>query len=214
MLFKYCTGRCGQRLRSVPSFLQSGIAEPYTGARSVLITRGVGDGTDRRAPCETVARLHRRHETLTARNRLWHVWNRCPIQAAPATLHANVSFVHSSRLAGRLEMPSQSLLQLRPIILHPAPNGCVIDVETALLQKLLNIRQRRESRRYHRTAQRMRPDSVCRHLKIAGRVTISRFFHMTCQLPGSCNPSENGGSTRCRSKGQALGVHGTIGYLS
>src|ERR1022692_1800142 len=39
-------------------------------------------------------------------------------------------------------MPSQSLLQLRPVILHPAPNGCVIDIETALLQQLLNIAQR------------------------------------------------------------------------
>src|ERR1022692_3802924 len=42
MLFKYCTGRCRQRLRSVPSFLLSGIAELYIGARSVLITRGWG----------------------------------------------------------------------------------------------------------------------------------------------------------------------------
>ena len=39
-------------------------------------------------------------------------------------------------------MPSQSLLQLRPVILHPAPDGCVIDMETALLQQLLNIAQR------------------------------------------------------------------------
>jgi hypothetical protein len=35
----------------------------------------------------------------------------------------------------------------------------------------------------HRTAQSMRPDSVCRHLKIAGRVIISRFFHVTSQQP-------------------------------
>ena len=28
MLFKYCTGRCRQRRRSVPSFCRSGIAEP------------------------------------------------------------------------------------------------------------------------------------------------------------------------------------------
>ena len=58
------------------------------------------------------------------------------------TLHANVGFVHSPRLVCRLEMPSQSLLQLRAVILHPAPDGCVIDVETALLQQLLNIAQR------------------------------------------------------------------------
>src|SRR6516164_9984194 len=39
-------------------------------------------------------------------------------------------------------MPSQSLLQLRAVILHPAPDRCVIDIETALLQQLLNIAQR------------------------------------------------------------------------
>jgi hypothetical protein len=29
----------------------------------------------------------------------------------------------------------------------------------------------------------MRPGSVCRHLKIAGRVPISQFFHVTSQQP-------------------------------
>src|SRR6516225_1328753 len=39
-------------------------------------------------------------------------------------------------------MPSQSLLQLRAVILHPAPNCGVVDVETTLLQQLVNIAQR------------------------------------------------------------------------
>src|SRR5271157_5415935 len=39
-------------------------------------------------------------------------------------------------------MLSQSKLQLRAVILHPAPDGCVIDMETTLLQQLLNIAQR------------------------------------------------------------------------
>jgi hypothetical protein len=62
---------------------------------------------------------------------------------APATLHADVSFVDSPRLVCRLEIPSQSLLQLRAVILHPAPDRGVIDIETALLQQLLNIAQRK-----------------------------------------------------------------------
>jgi hypothetical protein len=37
--------------------------------------------------------------------------------------------------------PSQSLLQLRAVILHPEPDRCVIDIETALLQQFLNIAQ-------------------------------------------------------------------------
>src|ERR1035437_5713977 len=66
-----------------------------------------------------------------------------PIQVAPATLHAHVGFVDSPRLVCRLEMLSQSLLQLRAVILHPAPDRCVIDIETALLQQFLNIAQRK-----------------------------------------------------------------------
>src|SRR5664280_649552 len=39
-------------------------------------------------------------------------------------------------------MLSLSLLQLRTVILPPAPDRCVINIETALLQQLLNIAQR------------------------------------------------------------------------
>src|ERR1019366_6659000 len=54
-----------------------------------------------------------------------------------------VGFVYSPRLVCRLEMLSQSLLQLRAVILHPAPDRCVIDIEATLLQQLLNIAQRK-----------------------------------------------------------------------
>ena len=37
------------------------------------------------------------------------------------------------------------------------------------------------------------PGSVCRHLKIAGRVPISRFFHVTASHPKSCNTSPKDG---------------------
>src|SRR6266702_2115582 len=40
-----------------------------------------------------------------------------------------------------------------------------------------------EYRRYQRTAQRMSAGSVCRHLKIVGRVAISRFFHVVSPGP-------------------------------
>jgi hypothetical protein len=36
-------------------------------------------------------------------------------------------------------MRSQSLLQLRAVILHPTPNRGAVDVETTLLQQFLNI---------------------------------------------------------------------------
>ena len=66
-----------------------------------------------------------------------------PVQVAPTTLHPNVGFVYPPRLVCRLAIPSQSLLQLGAVILHPAPDGCVIDVETTLLQQFLNIAQRK-----------------------------------------------------------------------
>lgn len=65
------------------------------------------------------------------------------IQVAPATLHAKVGFVYSPRLVCWFEIPSQSPLQLRAVILHPAPDRCVIDIETMLLQQFLNIVQRK-----------------------------------------------------------------------
>src|ERR1022692_3361410 len=142
MLFKYCTGRCRQRVRSVPSFLVSGIAELYIGARSVLITRGWG--WDR----SLSALRNRRLAASASRNaRQQEIDGGSPgidgpIQIAPPTLHTDVGFVDSARLVCRLEMPSQSLLQLRAVILHPAPDRGVIDIETALLQQLLNIAQR------------------------------------------------------------------------
>jgi hypothetical protein len=77
-------------------------------------------------------------------------------------------------LPNQVIMPSQSLLQLRTITLHPAPDRCVVDVETTLLQQFLHIPQRKRIAKYHWTAQSMNPGSVCRHLKFAGRVTISR----------------------------------------
>jgi hypothetical protein len=40
-------------------------------------------------------------------------------------------------------MPSQSLLQLWAVILDPAPDSSVIDVETTLFQQFLNIAQRK-----------------------------------------------------------------------
>ena len=35
------------------------------------------------------------------------------------------------------------MLQLRAVILHPAPDRCVIDMETAFLEQLFNIAQRK-----------------------------------------------------------------------
>src|SRR5215469_17839772 len=67
------------------------------------------------------------------------------LPSASASLHADVGFVHPLRFVGRLEMPSQSLLQLRAVILHPAPDRCVVNVETTLLQQLLNIAHRKRT---------------------------------------------------------------------
>src|ERR1019366_5596943 len=142
MLFKYCTGRCRQRVRSVPSFLLPGIAELYIGARSVLITRGWGWDRSPSALRNSRLAASASRNADSRKSMVVPFVIDGPIQVAPATLHANVGFVHSPRLVCRLEMPSQSLLHLRAVILHPAPDRGVIDIETALLQQLLNIAQR------------------------------------------------------------------------
>ena len=106
------------------------------------MTLEVADGTDRRAPCETGAWQHRRRGTLTARNRWWHRRNRwLDINRTGVPSHGH-RFRQPATTCCRLEMPSQSLLQLRAVILHPTPNRGVVDVETTLLQQLLNIAQR------------------------------------------------------------------------
>ena len=46
-------------------------------------------------------------------------------------------------LLGNLDQAVVESLQLGAVILHPAPDGCVIDVETTLLQKFLHIAQRK-----------------------------------------------------------------------
>src|SRR5664279_3268581 len=142
MLFKYCTGRCRQRLRSVPSFLLSGIAELYIGARSVLITRGWGWDRSPSALRNSRLAASASRDADSRKSMVAPLESNRPAQVAPTTLHPDVGFVDSPRLVCRLEMPSQSLLQLRAVILHPAPDRGVVDIETALLQQLLNIAQR------------------------------------------------------------------------
>ena len=59
----------------------------------------------------------------------------------------------------------------------------MIDIEIALLRQLLNIAQRERIAKIPPDRTRVMPGSVCRHLKIAGRVIISRLFHSTSQQP-------------------------------
>jgi len=106
-----------------------------------------------------------------------------PIQVAPATLHAKVGFVHSPGLVCRLEMPSQSLLQLRAVILHPAPDGCVIDMETALLQQLLNIAQRERIAKIPPDRTEYEAGFGLTPFENRGSGYISRFFHVTSKQP-------------------------------
>src|SRR5664279_4168658 len=62
----------------------------------------------------------------------------------------------------------------------------------------------------------MRPGSVCRHLKIAGRVPISRFFHVTSQQPRKVAPHPTtdtfGHSNRCAHHSGWITEHGNKIY--
>ncbi len=76
-----------------------------------------------------------RYAVIPQRFKNWTLPRLLPARMLDAELAKQMKL---TRLRGR----SQSLLQLRPVILNPAPNGCVIDIATALLQQLLNIAQR------------------------------------------------------------------------
>src|SRR5712691_5416599 len=53
-----------------------------------------------------------------------------------------VGLVHAPRFVGRLEVLPQPLLQFGTVTLHPVPNGSVVDLQAAFLQKLLDIPKR------------------------------------------------------------------------
>ena len=54
-----------------------------------------------------------------------------------------ITFLYPPGSVRRLTMLPQSLFQLWAVILYPAPDRCVIDLETTLLQQFLNIAQRK-----------------------------------------------------------------------
>jgi hypothetical protein len=95
-----------------------------------------------------------------------------PTQVAPAALHANVGLVYAPGFVGRLEMPPDALLQFWTVPLHPAPHGRMVGLQPALVYSSSTSRSDSEYRKYQRTAQRIRTGSVCRDLKIAGRVAV------------------------------------------
>ncbi len=58
------------------------------------------------------------------------------------------------------------------VALDPAPACRVVRLQAALAEQLFDIRNESEYRRCQRTAQRISSGSVCRHLKIAGRLAF------------------------------------------
>jgi hypothetical protein len=67
------------------------------------------------------------------------------IEIAPATLHLHIRFVDAPRPVSRFEMPSQALVEFRPISLHPPPYGRVINPETALFKQFFYVSQGKAS---------------------------------------------------------------------
>ena len=94
-------------------------------------------------PCETGTWQHLRHATLTVGNRRWHLWNRWPGTSSTNDPSPERRFRLPARTCCRLAMSSQTLLQLGAVVLHPAPDRGVIDIETTLLQQFLYIAQRK-----------------------------------------------------------------------
>ena len=83
-------------------------------------------------------------------------------------------------------MTAQPLLQFGTVALDPAPDCRGVRLQPALAEQLFGIAQRERvpKRRCQRTARRISSGSVCRHLKIAGRIA---FFMISSgyQLPSA-----------------------------
>jgi len=97
-------------------------------------------------------------------------------------------------------MPSQSQLQLRAVILHPAPDRCVIDMETALLQQLLNIAQRERIAKIPPDRTEYDAGFGLTPLEDRGSGYHFAIFSRHSQRPESCNTSgwsDQGGATAC-----------------
>ena len=94
------------------------------------------------------------------------------VEVAPATLDRNIGLIDTPELMGWLEMAAQPLLQFGTVALAERQ----IVVWSAFMPRSLSSsstsRNESEYRRYPRTAQRISSGSVCRHLKIAGRIVF------------------------------------------
>jgi hypothetical protein len=97
---------------------------------------------DGSAPSEIGVWQHRHREMVTAESQSWPCGIDGPIQVAPTALYSNVGLIHAPRFVGRLDVPPQPLFQLGTVTLQPAPNGGVVDLQAAFLQKLFHIPKR------------------------------------------------------------------------
>src|SRR5262245_4010485 len=62
-----------------------------------------------------------------------------PVQVAPLALHPNVSLIHPPGAISGLQFPTTTLAQFRRIALDPSPDGSVVDWQTSLGEKFLDV---------------------------------------------------------------------------
>ena len=82
-------------------------------------------------------------------------------------------------------MTAQPLFQFGTVALAPAPDCRVVRLQAALGEQLFDIAERARVPKDQRAAQRISVGSVCRHLKIAGRIaffTISSGYQPPLKL--------------------------------
>jgi len=119
-----------------------------------------------------------------AENQLWRRW---PDTDSTGGLYSNIGLVHAPGLVGRLMVPSHPLLSSGTVTLHPRQTVRSASRPRSFRSSSTS-RSDSEYRRYQRTALRIRTGSVCRHLKIAGRVAIADCIRAHHPVPfTSCN---------------------------
>ena len=92
------------------------------------------------------------------------------VEGAPTALDTNVGLIDTPGLIGWLEMMAQPFLQFGTVALDPVPVWSTSRPRS--LSSSATSRNESEYRRYQRTAHKISAGSVCRHLKIAGRIAF------------------------------------------
>ena len=94
------------------------------------------------------------------------------VEVAPTPLDTNVGLIDTPGLMGWPEMTAQPRLQFRTVAPDPAPDCRMVRLQAAFAKQLFDIAERERVPQVPAHGAKNQLGSVCRHLKIAGRIAF------------------------------------------